>query len=63
MKRYELSELIQRWEREEITVTQAVGQILLWVLALSERVTKLEIAQHIGHQVGPQLPGLIDHYP
>jgi len=46
MKRYELPELIGRWEREELTVAQAVGQILLWVLALSKRVTKLEIAQH-----------------
>lgn len=42
MKKYELTDLIKRWEREEMTVEQAVGQILLWLNTLSERVTKLE---------------------
>ncbi len=45
MKRYELPELIKRWERGEITPEQAIGQILLWVVALAERVTKLEATQ------------------
>lgn len=45
MKKYDLTDLIKRWEREELTVEQAVGQILLWVGALSERVTKLEAKQ------------------
>ena len=42
MKKYELIDLIKRGEREEMTVEQAVGQILLWLNTLSERVTKLE---------------------
>lgn len=42
MKRYELPELIKRWERGEITPEQAIGQVLLWVVALAERITKLE---------------------
>lgn len=42
MKKYDLTDLIKRWEREELTVEQAIGQILLWVGTLSERVTKLE---------------------
>ena len=42
MKRYELSELIKRWERGDITPEQAIGQALLWLVALAERVTRLE---------------------
>jgi hypothetical protein len=45
MDRYPLPELIKRWEREDITVEQVLGQILLWLLFLVERVTKLEIKQ------------------
>ena len=40
MKKYPLSELVKRWEREELTVEQAVGQILLWLVSLSEQVNK-----------------------
>ena len=40
MKKYPLSELIKRWERDELTVEQAIGQILLWLVALSEQVNK-----------------------
>jgi hypothetical protein len=45
MKRYELSELIKRWERGDITPEQAIGQALLWLVALAERVTRLEASQ------------------
>lgn len=45
MKRYDLSVLIKRWERAEITSEQAIGQILLWVVALAERIAKLEANQ------------------
>jgi hypothetical protein len=41
-KPYELAELIRRWEREQITTEQAIGQIMLWLVALAERVIKLE---------------------
>lgn len=45
MKKYPASELIKKWEREELTADQAIGQLLLWVTALVERVTKLEATQ------------------
>ena len=51
MKRYQLSELIKKWEREELTAEQAIGQILLWLNLLSERVTKVEATPQ-----KPQLP-------
>ena len=41
-KMYPLSDLVKKWEREEITVEQTIGQMLLWLAALAERVTKLE---------------------
>ena len=37
---YPLKELVKRWEREELTVEQAVGQILLWLIDLSKRVSQ-----------------------
>ena len=42
MKRYPLQDLIKRWEREDLTAEQAIGQIMLWLDFLSQRVTKLE---------------------
>lgn len=42
MQRYELPELIKRWERGDLTPEQAIGQILLWLITLVERITKLE---------------------
>ena len=41
-KKYALPELVKKWEREDITVEQVIGQILLWLVALSSRITKLE---------------------
>jgi len=45
MEKYPVSELIKKWEREDITMEQAIGQILLWLVALVERVVRLEISQ------------------
>jgi len=45
MKKYPASELIKKWEREELTAEQAIGQLLLWVVALVERMAKLEASQ------------------
>lgn len=42
MKKYSTLELVKKWEREELTVEQAIGQILLWLTALVERLNKLE---------------------
>ena len=44
-RRYDLPELIKRWEREQITAEQAIGQLLLWLAALAERMAKLEANQ------------------
>ncbi|MDX1521891.1 MAG: hypothetical protein R3264_09705 [Anaerolineae bacterium] len=47
MKRsqYPLSDLMKRWAREELTVEQAIGQMLLWLTDLSERLVSLEKGQ------------------
>lgn len=45
MTKYPLPELIKMWEREDLTIPQVIGQILLWLAELAERVTKLEINQ------------------
>ena len=42
-KQYDLSDLIKRWEREDLTTEQAIGQLLLWLVVLSERVAELEV--------------------
>lgn len=42
MNRYELSQIIQMWERDKLTTEQAIGQILLHIQALSRRVGELE---------------------
>ncbi|HMQ52975.1 MAG TPA: hypothetical protein PKE64_08125 [Anaerolineae bacterium] len=41
MKKYELKELILRWQREELTSEQAIGQILLWLEELAEAISQL----------------------
>jgi hypothetical protein len=45
VKKYPITELIKKWEREEITVEQAIGQLLLWLATLVERLAKLEAMQ------------------
>ena len=42
-RQYDLSDLIKRWEREDLTTEQAIGQLLLWLVVLSERMTELEV--------------------
>ncbi|MEW5961675.1 MAG: hypothetical protein AB1801_28490 [Chloroflexota bacterium] len=42
MKKYPVAELIKKWEREEINVEQAIGQILLWLMTLVEHIARLE---------------------
>ena len=42
MGKYNLDELITLWEREKLTTEQAVGQILLVLRALNERIHELE---------------------
>lgn len=42
MNAYDLSQLIRLWEQEKVTPEQVIGQILLQVRSLTERVAKLE---------------------
>lgn len=44
-KPYDLTELVRRWGREELTVEQTIGQILIWLTLLVERLEKLEMGQ------------------
>ncbi len=42
MSNYNLDELITRWEHEKVSTEQAVGQVLLLLRSLDERVEELE---------------------
>jgi hypothetical protein len=42
MSNYNLDELITRWEHEKVTTEQVVGQILLLLRSMTERVGELE---------------------
>jgi hypothetical protein len=42
MGSYNLEDLITLWEREKLTTEQAIGQIILVLQALSERIRELE---------------------
>jgi len=42
MSNYSLDELITRWEQEKLTTEQVIGQMLLMLRSLTERVRELE---------------------
>lgn len=42
MNHYEFRELISLWERNRLTIEQAIGQILLILLSINQRLLKLE---------------------
>lgn len=42
MGTYKLEDVIKRWERDELTVEQAIGQLFLLVQDLSGRLGKVE---------------------
>jgi len=42
MSTYGLDEVIRRWGRSTLTVEQAIGQILLLLQAIEERLRELE---------------------
>ena len=42
MSSYTIEELIARWKREELTVEQMIGQLLLVQLAQQRRLRELE---------------------
>ena len=45
MSAYDLDTMLKKWEREELTTEQAVGQILLLLESISQRVGRLEVTQ------------------
>ena len=52
MSAYELNRLIQLWKADNLSTEQAIGQILLQIQALSERVNELERKMERGQQGG-----------
>lgn len=42
MSAYELSRVLEKWDREELTSEQAIGQLLLLVESLNRRVGAIE---------------------
>jgi hypothetical protein len=42
MKGYELQQVIHMWEHEKLSIEQTIGQLLLQVEKLAERVSLLE---------------------
>jgi hypothetical protein len=45
MASYDLQQLIKLWEQEKLTTEQAIGQNLLQLKALSERISAVEKQQ------------------
>jgi len=45
MSAYDLETILKKWERDELSTEQAVGQILLLLQSISYRVGRLEVAQ------------------
>lgn len=52
MSSYELSQMIKMWERDQITTEQAIGQLLLHLRQLSERIGILEKRMEQGRKGG-----------
>ncbi|MEZ4708850.1 MAG: hypothetical protein R3A44_16700 [Caldilineaceae bacterium] len=52
MSLYELPILIKRWAQEAVTVEQTIGQILLYLEEILERLKKLE--QHAQSRQSPE---------
>lgn len=42
MSTYKISEIIKMWEHVELTVDQAIGQLMLHIQELTQRVNTLE---------------------
>lgn len=45
MSAYDLETIVKKWERTELTTEQAIGQILLLLQSISDRVGQLEVIQ------------------
>ncbi len=56
MSSYGLEEIIRRWGHHKLTEEQAIGQILLLLKELFERVERLEVAQGRQRRGTPESP-------
>lgn len=45
MSAYDLDTVLKKWERDELSTEQAVGQILLLLQMVLQRLGRLEVAQ------------------
>ena len=56
MNTYEIKEVIKMWEHMELTVDQAIGQLMLHVQQLSQRLTTVErlLESGIGGEYGKE---------
>lgn len=45
MSAYDLQTIVKKWERAELSTEQAIGQILLLLQSISDRVGRLEVDQ------------------
>ncbi len=43
MSMYKWDDLIKHWEREALTMDQAIGQLLTWSKLVAERLHKLKV--------------------
>lgn len=63
MNTYNISEIIKMWEHVELTVDQAIGQLMLHIQELTQRVNTLERRLEAGQRANPSpdlnRPGLL----
>ena len=63
MNTYNISEIIKMWEHVELTVDQAIGQLMLHIQELTQRVNTLERRLEAGNRANPSSdlnrPGLL----
>ncbi len=52
MNTYNISEIIKMWEHVELTVDQAIGQLMLHIQELTQRVSTLERRLETGNRPG-----------
>lgn len=53
MNTYNISEIIKMWEHVELTVDQAIGQLMLHIQELTQRVNTLERRLETGNRTNP----------
>lgn len=53
MNTYNISEIIKMWEHVELTVDQAIGQLMLHIQELTQRINTLERRLEGEHRSNP----------